>query len=47
MPACRMMWYERRRPEAKLFHGQKPSGSGSLMIGTKGTMYSPSDYGSD
>ena len=26
------------------FQGQKPFGSGCLMIGTKGTFYSPSDY---
>lgn len=45
LPACRLMWYERRLPEAKLFHGQKPSGSGCLIIGSRGTMYSPSDYG--
>ena len=41
LPACRLMWYERRRPEAKLFHGQKPAGSGCLIIGSKGTLYSP------
>jgi predicted dehydrogenase len=45
LPACRLYWYERRLPDEKLFHGQKPSGSGILMIGSKGTMYSNSDYG--
>ena len=30
-----------------LFQGQKPVGSGSLMIGSKGTLYSPSDYGGE
>ena len=34
-----------RLPPAGLFQGQKPSGSGCLMIGAKGTLYSPSDYG--
>ena len=30
-----------------LFLGQKPSDSGSLIIGDRGTMYSPHDYGGD
>jgi len=47
MPACRLMWYERRLPRQELFMGQKPSGSGCLIVGSKGTMYSPSDYGSE
>jgi hypothetical protein len=29
----------------ELFHGQKPSGSGILMVGAKGTLYSPTDNG--
>jgi len=46
LPACRLIWYERGLPPAALFQGQKPRGnSGSLMIGSKGTMYSPDDYG--
>jgi len=45
MPACRLLWYERRLPPNNLFQGQKPSGSGCLMIGSKGTLYSPHDYG--
>ncbi len=30
----------------ELFQGQKPVDSGSLFVGSKGTLYSPSDYGS-
>ncbi len=45
LPECKLYWYERRLPPAALFHGQKPSGSGSLLIGSKGTLYSGSDYG--
>ena len=45
MPACRMTWYERGTPPAELFQGERPSGSGSLMIGARGTMYSGEDYG--
>jgi predicted dehydrogenase len=45
LPACQMLWYERRLPPMELFMGQKPSGSGCLVIGSKGTLYSPSDYG--
>jgi hypothetical protein len=29
----------------ELFHGQKPSDSGSLLVGDKGVLYSPNDYG--
>jgi predicted dehydrogenase len=45
MPACRLMWYERRKPEDKVLQGLKPSGSGCLMVGSKGTLYASSDYG--
>ena len=53
MPACKATWYEGKRngelvlPPAELFQGEKISGSGSLLIGSKGTMYSPDDYGSN
>ncbi|MGF1580742.1 MAG: Gfo/Idh/MocA family protein [Gemmataceae bacterium] len=47
MPPVVMKWYERSKPPRELFQGQRPSGSGCLMIGTNGTMYSPSDYGSN
>ena len=50
----KLTWYEgakdgkRNLPDAKLFPaGFNPSDSGSLMIGSKGQMYSPSDYGSE
>jgi predicted dehydrogenase len=51
LPPVRMTWYERGFPARELFRGglaegQNPSGSGSLLIGQNGTMYSPSDYGS-
>jgi predicted dehydrogenase len=44
LPAVRLTWYERHVPPAELFQGQKPSGSGALLIGSRGTFYSPSDY---
>src|SRR5206468_3408959 len=47
LPAVRLLWYEVRRPPMELFQGQKPSGSGCLLIGARGTMYSPSDYGGE
>ncbi len=40
-----MKWYERRRPPAELLQGQKQGASGMIMIGSKGSMYSPDDYG--
>ena len=46
-PPVRLKWYERHLPPMELFQGQKPSGSGCLLIGSRGTVYSPSDYGGD
>jgi hypothetical protein len=47
-----MFWYEGKLPNGEknlppkdLFHGQTPPGSGSLLVGEKGIMYSPNDYG--
>jgi predicted dehydrogenase len=50
MPHCRLYWYERRLPPRELFldalqPNQNPSGSGILMVGSRGTLYSDSDYG--
>ncbi len=53
-PAVKLTWYEgakdgsRNLPPDSLFPaGLKPSDSGSLIIGSLGRMYSPSDYGSE
>ena len=53
-PAVRFVWYEghftdgkKNLPPMELFLGKTPSDSGSLIIGDKGTMYSPHDYGGD
>jgi predicted dehydrogenase len=51
MPPARLIWWEgakdgqRNLPPKDLFRGEKPSDSGSLFIGEKGTLYSPNDYG--
>lgn len=45
MPACRLMWYERRRPPAELLQGIQTGASGCLLVGNKGKMYTASDYG--
>jgi predicted dehydrogenase len=45
LPAVRLMWYEVRRPPRELFHGRQIPGSGSIMVGSRGSLYSPSDYG--
>jgi predicted dehydrogenase len=54
LPPVKLIWYEgakdgkRNLPPDDLFPKDfKPSDSGSLMIGTLGQMYSPSDYGAD
>jgi predicted dehydrogenase len=50
LPAVRLTWYERGYPNRELFRGavregQNPHESGFLVIGERGTMYSPHDYG--
>jgi predicted dehydrogenase len=51
MPPVKLTWYEGKRagekvlPPAELRKGQKPSDSGSLLVGDKGILYSPNDYG--
>ncbi|MGP0068328.1 MAG: Gfo/Idh/MocA family oxidoreductase [Isosphaeraceae bacterium] len=53
-PPVTLTWYEgakdgqRNLPPDELFpKGFRPSDSGCLLIGTKGQMYSPSDYGAE
>jgi predicted dehydrogenase len=56
MPACKVVWYEGKVPDKNgeltknlppkdLLQGETPPGSGSLLVGDKGTLYSPNDYG--
>ena len=51
MPAVKLFWYEGKRdgqkllPPKELSHGEKFTDSGSLLVGEKGVLYSPSDYG--
>jgi len=51
LPPVKFVWYEGHRdgkknlPPREHFHGQQPKDSGALMVGAKGTLYSPSDYG--
>ncbi|MFW5693291.1 MAG: gfo/Idh/MocA family oxidoreductase, partial [Thermoguttaceae bacterium] len=43
----KMVWYDGgKRCPAELLEGQDPSASGALIVGDKGKMYSPNDYGS-
>jgi hypothetical protein len=50
--AAKFYWHEgidgnrnKYLPKPDLFHGKKPSDSGSLLVGEKGILYSPNDYG--
>jgi predicted dehydrogenase len=44
----KMTWYDGgKRPDAGLLGGKKMEGSGSLVIGENGALYSPGDYGGD
>jgi hypothetical protein len=51
MPPVKAIWYEGKKagekvaPPMELLQGEKFSNSGSLLIGSKGTLYSPDDYG--
>jgi predicted dehydrogenase len=56
MPPCKVVWYEgkvpakngelgKNLPPESLLQGEKPPASGSLIVGDKGTLYSPDDYG--
>jgi predicted dehydrogenase len=47
LPAVRMKWYEgdNNLPPRELFHGQRVVNSGCLVVGARGVLYSPSDYG--
>jgi predicted dehydrogenase len=50
-PPVKLVWYEGHRdgkknlPPKELLHGETPPGSGSLLVGAKGILYSPNDYG--
>jgi predicted dehydrogenase len=51
LPPVKFVWYEGHRdgqkvlPPKELLHGERPPGSGSLIVGAKGVLYSPDDYG--
>ncbi len=50
MPPVKFVWYEGHRDGQKnlpkgLIPDQNPPGSGSLLVGAKGVLYSPNDYG--
>jgi predicted dehydrogenase len=53
LPPVKLTWYEgakdgeRNLPSADLLRGEKPPSSGSLVVGEKGAMFSPSDYGAE
>ena len=53
LPPVKLTWYEgardgkRHLPNPDLFQGRVPSDSGSLLVGEKGSIFSPSDYGSE
>jgi predicted dehydrogenase len=46
LPPCKMVWYDGgQKPPAELLLGEQMAGSGLLIIGTEGRLYSPGDYG--
>ena len=46
LPPTTMIWYDGGNvPPKELLHGEKMATSGSLLIGDKGSLYSPNDYG--
>ncbi len=48
LPPLKMTWSDGgKKPPEDLFHGETVANSGALIIGEKGTMYSPDDYGTN
>jgi predicted dehydrogenase len=53
MPPVKFVWYEGKKdnkrvlPPAELIKGQQFSDSGSLLVGDKGVLFSPNDYGEE
>jgi predicted dehydrogenase len=53
MPPVKLVWYEghhdgkKNLPPKELLHGENPPSSGSLLVGNKGVLYSPDDYGAE
>jgi len=53
LPPVKLTWYEgarngaRHLPSPELFQDKVPSDSGSLLVGEKASLFSPSDYGSE
>jgi len=53
LPPVKLTWYEgarggeRNLPPAELLQGETPSSSGALLIGERGAMFSPNDYGAE
>ena len=51
MPPVKLFWYEGKKdgkkvlPPDALLRGRKVTDSGSLLVGEKGVLYSPNDYG--
>jgi predicted dehydrogenase len=46
LPPVRLYWYDGgQKPPVDLFEGQDIPGNGSLFVGDKGKLYSPSSYG--
>lgn len=45
-PALKVCWYDGGRlPDASVMYGEKADNSGCIVIGEKGALYSPNDYG--
>ncbi|MFO0954536.1 MAG: Gfo/Idh/MocA family oxidoreductase [Isosphaeraceae bacterium] len=53
LPPVKLTWYEgakdgkRNLPSPELLYGEEPPSSGSILVGEKGSIFSPSDYGSE
>ena len=46
MPALKLTWYDGgKKPPTELFDGEKVINGGALLIGDKGKIYVPDDYG--
>ncbi|HXY36743.1 MAG TPA: Gfo/Idh/MocA family oxidoreductase [Planctomycetaceae bacterium] len=47
-PPCKLIWYDGQQyPPNSLLQGEKRAGSGMIIVGEEGSLYTPDDYGAE
>jgi predicted dehydrogenase len=48
LPPCKLTWYDGQQyPPNALLQGEKRAGSGMVIVGDEGSLYTPDDYGAE